>query len=59
LKTRVKDYSYRNHFGGVYYLFVRGMSPKHPGKAGIFYDVPDLQLISSMSTLLEGRQVID
>ena len=29
LSLRVKDYDYATHFGGVLYVFLRGVSPKH------------------------------
>jgi ATP-dependent exoDNAse (exonuclease V) beta subunit len=32
LQLRVKDYNYADHFGGVFYLFIRGMPRiKTPG----------------------------
>ena len=31
LRHRLPDYDYQTHFGGVYYLFLRGMAPDHPG----------------------------
>ena len=34
-----EDYHYDNHFGGVMYLFVRGMYPEKPG-SGVFFDRP-------------------
>jgi exodeoxyribonuclease V beta subunit len=44
---RQKDYDYDTHFGGVFYLFIRGMKPE--SKTGIFYDVPDYKLIHELS----------
>lgn len=40
LQNWVSSYSYDNHFGGVMYLFVRGMVPDKPG-SGVFFDRPD------------------
>ncbi len=36
LKTRIRDYRPEQHFGGVYYLYLRGMHPEQ--SSGIFYD---------------------
>ena len=35
-----EDYRYDLHFGGVMYLFVRGMNPDKPG-SGVFFDRPN------------------
>lgn len=39
LRQRIADYSHARHFGGVKYLFVRGMCPDAPG-SGVFADLP-------------------
>ena len=47
-------YSYETHFGGVYYLFFRGMlgpdAPIDPGP-GIFYDRPSYETTQTLSHL--------
>jgi exodeoxyribonuclease V beta subunit len=49
LKLRSKDYSYATHFGGVYYLFLRGLEQ---GKTtGIYYDRPGVELIQNLDGL--------
>lgn len=40
LQNRVPNYSYAEHFGGVRYLFVRGMQPEIP-MSGVYADKPD------------------
>jgi len=40
LRNWSEGYRYDLHFGGVMYLFVRGMNPDRPG-SGVFYDRPD------------------
>jgi ATP-dependent exoDNAse (exonuclease V) beta subunit len=35
-----QDYSYDRYFGGVYYLYMRGINPLRPGD-GIFFHRPD------------------
>lgn len=37
LSTRIPKYSREQHFGGVYYLFLRGMSPDYEPGTGVFY----------------------
>lgn len=39
LKTRISDYDYDQHFGGVFYLFLRGVRPD--SDSGIFSARPD------------------
>lgn len=50
LKGRLQGYSYEVHFGGVFYLFLRGMG--RDGDHGIFYDRPSLALIEDLSKVL-------
>jgi exodeoxyribonuclease V beta subunit len=53
LARRHRGYDYERHFGGVYYLFLRGMSPEHPGM-GVFADRPPLPRIDAISAALSG-----
>jgi exodeoxyribonuclease V beta subunit len=39
LSWRMSRYDPERDFGGVLYLFIRGMHPDHPG-AGVFFDRP-------------------
>ena len=41
-----KDYDYNTHFGGVFYLFIRGM--KH-SKTGVFFHRPAFEFIHELS----------
>ena len=55
LESRLKDrYDYETHFGGVYYLFFRGMlgpdAPIDPGP-GVFFDRPSLETTGALSEL--------
>ena len=40
LAARVRGYSYETHFGGVYYLFLRGMSPVRGPTHGVYFERP-------------------
>ncbi|HCK76411.1 MAG TPA: hypothetical protein DHW07_04630 [Gammaproteobacteria bacterium] len=53
LRTRIVDYHYDHHFGGVYYLFLRGMHPAHIG-SGVFFDRPQGSLIADLDLLVGG-----
>jgi exodeoxyribonuclease V beta subunit len=52
LKHRVPDYDYEQHFGGVFYLFLRGMDGNTG--SGIYADRPDAALINQLDQLLTG-----
>ncbi len=54
LAARLRDYRYERDFGGVYYLFLRGMSAKHEPGCGVFHDRPSEALIEDLSRLLGG-----
>ncbi len=40
LRKRVEGYDFEEHFGGVYYLFLRGMGGRDAGPRGVFRDRP-------------------
>jgi len=48
LALRVPHYDYERHFGGVYYLFLRGMSPAHEAGTGVYFDRPTRALITGL-----------
>jgi exodeoxyribonuclease V beta subunit len=52
LSLRVKDYQYARHFGGIIYLFIRGIDPEHGEKYGVFRDIPPEGLISELTDCL-------
>jgi exodeoxyribonuclease V beta subunit len=52
LSLRVPDYDYDSHFGGVYYLFLRGMAPEHPAQTGVFFDRPRRALLDTLDSSL-------
>ena len=51
LKLRLKDYDYNTHFGGVFYLFIRGMHPRFASEYGVFHDCPAKSVITELSKL--------
>ncbi|MGA7875955.1 MAG: PD-(D/E)XK nuclease family protein, partial [Desulfoferrobacter sp.] len=52
LKLRVAGYDYRSHFGGVYYIFLRGVAVERGPAYGIYRDRPSLELLESLSQRL-------
>lgn len=50
LEGRVSGYSYQRDFGGVFYLFLRGINPEIPG-CGIFYDRPPREFVKACTKL--------
>ncbi len=52
LKKRLPDYAYEKHFGGVFYIFLRGVSPESGPEFGIYRDLPRKELIDALSSEL-------
>jgi len=48
LKKRLENYQFSEHFGGVRYLFVRGMQKDTP-MSGVFSALPDEQILEELS----------
>lgn len=46
LQSVVPDYDYARDFGGVFYLFLRGMNGEP--QSGVFYDHPSVELITEL-----------
>ncbi len=55
LRTRLPAYSYNQHFGGVYYLFLRGIAPAC-GRNGVFFDRPSLEMVEGLSAILTAPE---
>ncbi len=55
LRHRIRDYDYQTHFGGVIYLFLRGVEGNGSSQ-GIFSTRPDAELIAKMDALFAGAQ---
>lgn len=52
LRQRLPDYDYEQHFGGAYYLFLRGMTPESGLRHGVFHDKPPAALIDALDRYL-------
>ena len=54
--TLQNEYRYSENFGGVYYLFIRGMHRPKQADDGIFFDCPKESLIDAMDHFLTFEQ---
>jgi exodeoxyribonuclease V beta subunit len=57
LQQRKPGYDYDLHFGGVVYLFVRGLAPDGSGKSGVFFEKPPAARMKALSAALDGSEV--
>jgi exodeoxyribonuclease V beta subunit len=57
LKQALVDYDVNQHFGGVYYLYLRGMTtaPEHQG-AGVYYRKITEQEINNLDALFSNKE---
>jgi len=54
LRHRLRDFAFEQHFGGVLYLFVRGVRAGWPG-AGIFHGRPSAAELAGLEAALGAR----
>ncbi len=57
LQLRIPDYSYEKHFGGVFYIFLRGVEPKIGPDYGVYRDRPSGELIEKLCSELIGTDL--
>lgn len=58
LRHRIADYDYERHFGGVIYLFLRGVDSEQP-QQGIYTTRPSEALIARMDEMFAGVALED
>jgi len=51
LMASIPGYEYTRDFGGVFYLFARGMSPEYPGN-GVYFDYPESSVLEALNKCL-------
>jgi len=56
LTGRIRGYDYDTHFGGVSYLFLRGMNPENDPGTGVFATRPDFALIDRIDKCCAGQE---
>ena len=55
LQRRLPNYRYAEHFGGVYYLFLRGVDSRQP-QLGVYQDRPAETVVHNLNQLLLGQR---
>ncbi|MBW2106465.1 MAG: hypothetical protein JRI26_10710, partial [Deltaproteobacteria bacterium] len=56
LRMRLPGYCYEDHFGGVFYVFLRGVDPEKGIDYGIYRDLPAPELINELREALIEEQ---
>jgi exodeoxyribonuclease V beta subunit len=54
LRLRDRNYDYEKHFGGVLYVFLRGVDPAKGSQFGIYRDKPPGEVIENLSEAMMG-----
>ena len=52
LKTRMQGYGYEKDFGGVFYIFIKGVDPEYGPEFGIYRDKPGKSMIDKLGKAL-------
>jgi exodeoxyribonuclease V beta subunit len=52
LRVRLPGFDYEKDFGGVFYIFIRGVDPDHGPEFGIYKDYPSPNLIHALAGAL-------
>jgi len=55
LKSRLADYDYETHIGGVFYTFLRGMQGEQ--EYGVYFVKPSFSLIDGLDKLFSGQNI--
>ncbi|MGD9164931.1 MAG: exodeoxyribonuclease V subunit beta, partial [Chromatiales bacterium] len=53
LHRRLAHYDYERHFGGVYYLFLRGMTPQAGPDFGVVAERPACEFVNALDGLID------
>ena len=54
LQQRLADYDYEKYFGGVFYIFLRGIDPRKPSN-GIFFARPPHKFVEQLNEIFHGN----
>lgn len=52
LRQHEADFQYNSDFGGVFYIFMRGVDPQFGPEFGIYHDIPKFDLINALGSAL-------
>jgi len=53
LNLRISNYNYNTHFGGIFYIFLRGLDDRQSGNYGIFRDYPEFDVIMALDNFFK------
>ncbi|MBF0264291.1 MAG: exodeoxyribonuclease V subunit beta [Gammaproteobacteria bacterium] len=56
LQKRLSDYEPGKHFGGVYYLYLRGMSSGNKNYEGVYYTGVSEDLLAELDAIVDGAE---
>ena len=59
LQNALPDYQPSSHFGGVYYLYLRGMHPENLDGEGVFYTKIDEATLCALDAIFHGKATQD
>ena len=54
LAVRLPGYDYEHHFGGAFYLFVRGIDPAAGTRRGVYFDRPSTACLRALDDCFRG-----
>ena len=54
LKNRIPDFNYNKNFGGVYYLFLRGLE-NDTTDTGVYFDRPSYEVLKNLEYHIKGK----
>ena len=58
LQNQLPNYQPARDFGGVYYLYLRGMKPQNKtASSGVFYQKINMQTLLALDALFEGKEL--
>lgn len=56
LQNRMEGYDYEKHFGGVYYLFIRGVMGVEDPSSGIYFHRPEKVTLDRLENIIIGER---
>ena len=59
LRLRLPGYSYKDHFGGVFYVFLRGVDPNMGAGFGVYRDLPSPDLMKALRYEMIEKKLIN
>lgn len=59
LKQRLPNYDYNTHFGGNYYLFLRGMEQSNSQFEGVYFSRPEWTLIEKLDAIFADKTLAE